>query len=81
MSDPLEHVSCGAPSLGVCRECLRRWLNRPPPTGERGKGTPWHSFEVMTCRVVEAGNGFRAAKVDPETTNDSRPTQDKDLRR
>lgn len=75
------HPTCTV-STGLCRECLRAWLDRKPPYGERGNGTPWRDFEPETCRVVAAGNGFQAVKnatIDAkDTKTDSGPGGDAD---
>ncbi len=45
-----------------CRACLTAWLNRPRP-GILSRSR-WDAFEPERCAVVEAGNGFRAVRVE-----------------
>jgi len=44
-----------------CRLCLRDWLDRSPPAGVRGEGTPWR-------RWFEGGEylGQRSARTGPD---------------
>jgi hypothetical protein len=56
-----------------CRACLAAWLDRKPPrtiTAVDGaddtdfRYVTWRDFEPERCAVVEAGNGFRAVRVE-----------------
>jgi hypothetical protein len=54
----------------TCRDCLRAWLDRKPPAGVRGEGSPWRRWFEGDRYVGEAyANGRQAAKDSIWRTN------------
>jgi hypothetical protein len=58
------------PAVRLCRECLVRHLDRKPPSGVRGEGSPWRRWFEGDRYVGEAyANGRQKAKVGSGRTN------------
>jgi hypothetical protein len=63
-----------APNVGLCRKCLLQWLDRKPPAGVRGEGSPWRRWFDGDRYVGEAyANGRQAAKDSIWRTNSYEP--------